>query len=155
MTRLNDLPSLSAGVALDAVSPRQSNYHAYRLPDGVVMPPGAPLYHAVALWGWTLGRPFCRPEVADAFGITLQRAGDVMSYIRRARPDVVTSRQFYAQLAGGVRQRFIQILAEPRIDGGRRETSGRRRRAEAATPQCGREVVKTLRQWFLTRPNPG
>ncbi|HFT7665033.1 TPA: hypothetical protein ACGR4L_001059 [Serratia marcescens] len=40
-----------------------------------------PLYQRVALWGWHLGRPFSRHDVAKVFGISLDSAGNVMSYL--------------------------------------------------------------------------
>ncbi|HFD2064193.1 TPA: CaiF/GrlA family transcriptional regulator [Serratia marcescens] len=100
-----------------AVPGRQSNYGDYRLPDGLSVDPTVPLYQAVALWGWQLRRPFNRDELARAFQIELRRAGDVMSYIRRARSDRITSRQHYVRVPGGVRMRYLHILAEPQVEG--------------------------------------
>lgn len=76
-----------------------------------------PLYQRVALWGWHLGRPFCCHDVAKAFGISLDSAGNVMSYLRRARPDVVKSRQWYERGARGARKRYMHILSAPNVDG--------------------------------------
>lgn len=100
-----------------AVSGRQSNYGDYRLPEGLAVTPSAPLYQAAAFWGWQLGRAFNRDELAEAFHISVRRAGDVMSYIRRARSDRITSRQHYVRVPGGVRMRYLHILAEPQVDG--------------------------------------
>ena len=76
-----------------------------------------PLYQRVALWGWHLGRPFSRHDVAKAFGISLDSAGNVMSYLRRARPDVVKSQQWYERGARGSRKRYMHILSAPNVDG--------------------------------------
>lgn len=76
-----------------------------------------PLYQRVALWGWCLGRPFSRHDVAKTFGINLDSAGNVMSYLRRARPDVVKSLQWYERGARGARKRYMQILSAPNVDG--------------------------------------
>ncbi len=76
-----------------------------------------PLYQRVALWGWHLGRPFSRHDVAKVFGISLDSAGNVMSYLRRARPDVVKSRQWYERGARGSRKRYMHILSAPNVDG--------------------------------------
>lgn len=137
------------------VAPRQANYLKYRLPDGLDGLAHAPLYQVVAVWGWRLGRPFCRPEVAEAFGISLCRAGDVMSYIRRARPDLIKSRQYHERLPHGVRQRFLQILADPRVTG--RPAMMQKVQEVQETPPTGAaktEVdLQALRGWFLRRPN--
>ncbi|MEL5428869.1 CaiF/GrlA family transcriptional regulator [Serratia nevei] len=140
------MPGPDADDGVSTVSPRQANYYAYTLPEGFADIRGAPLYQVVALWGWSLKRPFCREEVASAFGISLLRAGDVMSYIRRARPDVVKSRQYHERLAGGVRRRFLHILAEPALEGQPVKAPPVTTGAEAA--------LQALRHWFLTRPNP-
>ncbi|MGQ8701792.1 CaiF/GrlA family transcriptional regulator [Serratia marcescens] len=95
---------------------RQSNYGVYRLPDGLQVSPSVPLYQVVALWGWRLGRPFSREELAVAFHIELRRAGDVMSYIRRASTDRIVSRQHYVRVPGGVRMRYLHIIEEPGVE---------------------------------------
>ena len=76
-----------------AVSGRQSNYGDYHLPAGVSVMKTAPLYQAVVFWGWQLGRPFIRDELAGAYYINVSRAGDVMSYIPPCalRPDSESS----------------------------------------------------------------
>ncbi|WP_158497931.1 CaiF/GrlA family transcriptional regulator [Serratia marcescens] len=87
---------------------------------GVIVMRGSehtPLYKRVALWGWRLGKPFSRHDVAKTFGINLDSAGNVMSYLRRARPDVVKSWQWYERGARGSRKRYMQILSAPNVDG--------------------------------------
>lgn len=101
----------------ETVSGRQSNYGGYRLPAGLAVGPTVPLYQAVAFWGWQLGRPFSRDEVAEVFHIEVCRAGDVMSYIRRARSDRITSRQHYVRVPDGVRMRYLQIMTKPKVKG--------------------------------------
>lgn len=134
------------------VQPRQSNYQKYTLPEGVVAIDNAPLYQVVALWGWQLQRPFSRDEVARAFGIDERRAGDVMSYIRRARSDVVLSRQYYDRSEKGARQRFLQIMTAPVLDG--RPYCGPSTACVPETPGTQKEVdLQALRRWFLHRPN--
>ncbi|WP_439070493.1 CaiF/GrlA family transcriptional regulator (plasmid) [Serratia nevei] len=143
-----DEPDDKAGLASD-VLPRQSNYHRYSLPDGVVVTDKTPLYQVVALWGWQRQRPFSRDDVAKAFGIDQRRAGDVMSYIRRVRADVVNSRQYYERLECGVRQRMMQILAEPALDGRPYYEP-----AEGKLSDVQKGVaVQELRRWFLYRKN--
>lgn len=48
-----------------AVSGRQSNYGDYQLPEGLSVVKTAPLYQAVAFWGWQLGCSFNRDELAE------------------------------------------------------------------------------------------
>ncbi len=40
-----------------------------------------------------------------------------MSYLRRARPDVVKSQQWYERGARGSRKRYMHILSAPNVDG--------------------------------------
>lgn len=40
-----------------------------------------------------------------------------MSYLRRVRPDVVKSRQWYERGARGARKRYMHILSAPNVDG--------------------------------------
>lgn len=135
------------------VIPRQSNYQKYRLPDGLEELAHAPLYQVVAVWGWRLGRAFCRDELAEAFVISPQRAGDQMSYICRVRPECIQSRTRHERQPNGARRRYLTILAEPRIDGPARVPRGDVMAREAQ--QAGTEKVKAdlqaLRSWFLRR----
>lgn len=136
------------------VMPRQSNYQKYRLPDGLEGLAHAPLYQVVAVWGWRLGRAFCRDELAEAFVISPHRAGDQMSYIRRARPDCIQSRTHHERQPNGSRRRYLTILAEPRIDG-RPARVPPVHLVEREVQQADIEKVKAdlqaLRSWFLRR----
>lgn len=138
----------------EVVAPCQSNYQAYTLPEGVSGLEAAPLYQLVALWGWQLGRAFSRDEVAVAFGLELHRAGDVMSYIRRMRPDRVRSRQHYERLDKGVRQRYMQIMAKPQVDGRPVTPSPASQGQQHAKGPQTEAALQELRRWFLGRPNP-
>lgn len=145
----------AGGVPTRCGKPRQSNYGDYRLPDVLADIPGldtAPLYQAVALWGWRLGRAFCRDELARAFHISVHRAGDVMSYIRRARADRVASRLHHKQLKNGARQRYLLIVAEPAIAGQRRAEARGSPDNDAPMTEA---ALQELRRWFLCRANPG
>lgn len=138
------------------IAPRQSNYGEYSLPAGLEALVDAPLYMVVAVWGWQLGRAFCRDEVAQAFRISPHRAADVMSYIRRARPDVVKSRQHHTRLRGGVRLRHLLILSEPVVGvcaaraAVKNVTTAPRQGASGAQAETD---LQALRHWFLSRPN--
>ncbi|HBE9179015.1 hypothetical protein BFS14_14880 [Serratia fonticola] len=141
------------------VAPGQSNYGEYTLPAMLQDLGDPPLYLAVATWGWRLGRPFCRDELAQTFRITLQRAGDVMSYIRRADQAKIRSRQSYERVVNGVRRRFLQIVAEPDMSVKKAvrgkpttETDERLPQGEGPLSDAG---LQALRRWFLLRPNPG
>lgn len=130
-----------------AVPGRQSNYGEYRLPDGLRIATTVPLYQAVAVWGWRLRRPFCRDELAKAFHLELRRAGDVMSYIRRARPDCIASRQFYSRAPNGGRLRYLQIIAKPQIKGAPVAVKPVHLTV-SDTPDTA-ESVAALRRWFI------
>lgn len=134
---------------------RQTNHGDYRLPEGLPVAPTAPLYQAVALWGWRLGRPFCRDELAQAFHISVRRAGDVMSYIRRARPDRVRSHQHYTRMPSGARLRHLQIVAPPRVDGApvAAQPVYLARPGESVTDEAADDApgpsLSALRRWFI------
>ncbi|HGM5835942.1 TPA: CaiF/GrlA family transcriptional regulator [Serratia marcescens] len=140
-----------------SIPPRQSNYESYVLPTLVVGLglEAEPLYLVAAYWGWRLGRPFCREELAVAFGISLHRAGDVMSYIRRMRPERVCSRQHYERPQKGIRKRYLLILSEPTMGGATpaRESDKTASSVVTTDPQA-RVALQALRRWFLGRPNP-
>ncbi len=134
------------------VAPRQSNYEAFTLPDGLTNLGVLPLYLAVAHWGWRLGRPFCREELAIAFGISLHRAGDVMSYIRRTYAEQIPTRQHYERPAKGVRLRYLHILSVPTAASLVLNVPQARQPESRPTPQS-KVDVRALRRWFLSRPN--
>lgn len=127
------------------VAGRQSNYGVYHLPAGL---PSVPLYQAVALWGWRLGRAFSREELAEAFHISTCRAGDVMSYIRRARADKIVSRQHYVPVPGGVRMRYLQIMMEPQIEGGLLVKPAHPHPSHSTDNKEGGSLP-ALRRWFI------
>ncbi|MGF6188984.1 CaiF/GrlA family transcriptional regulator [Serratia sp. 2723] len=141
------------------VAPGQSNYGEYTLPALLQDLGDPPLYLAVATWGWRLGRPFCRDELAQTFRITLQRAGDVMSYIRRADQEKIRSRQSYERVVNGVRRRFLHIVAEPNMTVKKAVKGKSAVEAAAGLPQGEGQLsdagLQALRRWFLIRPNPG
>lgn len=143
----------------ERVAPGQSNYGEYTLPPTLAGLGDPPLYLAVAMWGWQLGRPFCREELAEAFKITVKRAGDVMSYIRRADPKKIRSHQRYERIAKGVRCRHMQIMAEPEMTV-KKAVRGKPLLdvdddvAHDERPQSN-AGLQALRRWFLNRPNPG
>lgn len=109
-----------------------------------------PLYQRVARWGWSLGRPFSRDDVAKVFGISRKQAGDVISYIRHARSDVVKSQLTYTQRAGRARQRLLQILSEPHVNAGPANEP-----PEPRTAPAQNEPLHNLRRWFISRFNHG
>lgn len=141
------------------VAPGQSNYGEYTLPAMLQDLDDPPLYLAVAVWGWRLRRPFCRRELAQTFRITLQRAGDVMSYIRRADQAKIHSRQSYERIENGVRRRYLHIVTEPDMTVKKAvrgkptvETAEGLPQGEGPLSDAG---LQALRRWFLIRPNPG
>jgi len=141
------------------VVPGQSNYGEYTLPTSLAGLGDPPLYLAVAMWGWQLGRPFCRDELAQAFRITVKRAGDVMSYIRRAAPDKIQTCQRYERVVKGVRCRYMQIMAEPEMTvqkavRGKPSVEAKDDVAQEEGPLSDARL-QALRRWFLNRPNPG
>lgn len=134
----------------DTVVPgRQSNYGVFRLPPGLSVAPSVPLYQAVALWGWRLGRPFSRDELAEAFYIELRRAGDVMSYIRRARTDRIVSRQHYVQVPGGARMRYLHIIEEPRVEGIPVAVKPVHLTPSDSADDASTPSLSALRRWFI------
>ncbi|MEB7884030.1 CaiF/GrlA family transcriptional regulator [Serratia fonticola] len=141
------------------VAPGQSNYGEYTLPAMLEGLGDPPLYLAVAIWGWRLGRPFCRGELAQTFRITLQRAGDVMSYIRRADQRKIASRQSYERAMNGARRRYLHIVAEPDMSVKKVAKSKSATEMDAVLAQgVGQPTeaeLQALRRWFLIRPNPG
>lgn len=142
----------NSGPAGVAVTPRQSNYESYTLPTSLVELGSPPLYLAVAHWGWRLGRPFCREEVAVAFGISLHRAGDVMSYIRRTYAEQIPTRQHYERPTKGVRLRYLHILSVPTATSLVLNVPQARQPESRPAPQS-KVDVRALRRWFLSRPN--
>lgn len=132
-----------------AAARRQSNYGDYRLPEGLAVTPSAPLYQAVAFWGWQLGRPFSRTELAEAFHIAVDRAGDVMSYIRRARSDRIVSRQHYERAPNGVRMRYLHILAEPQVDGIPVVATPVHLTPDESSDDAGAMSFAALKRWFI------
>lgn len=140
----------------ESVQPSQSNHGVYRVPAGVTDLAALPLYLVVAHWGWRLGRPFNREEVAVAFGIPLRRAGDVMSYICRAGDKRIATRQHIEHPEKGRRLRYLAILTEPTrvgLPGGTRDTLSVTA-SPPAPPRVTEAALHELRQWFLGRPNP-
>ncbi|WP_391565006.1 CaiF/GrlA family transcriptional regulator [Serratia proteamaculans] len=141
------------------VAPAQSNYGEYTLPPMLRGLSDPPLYLAVAIWGWQLGRPFCRQELAQTFRITLRRAGDVMSYIRRADQKKIRSQQWYERGKKGARCRHLQIVAEPMMAVKKTMRGTPTPETVACLPQDDEPPseagVQALRRWFLNRPNPG
>lgn len=133
------------------VSASQSNYGEYWLPESLSDLVHPPLYLAVAVWGWRLGRPFCREEVAQVFRLAPHRAGDVMTYIRRAGPDRIGSRQSYARV-GGVRCRYLHIVADPGSEKGK--TLREAPVTDAVSADDKEAGLQAMRRWFLRRPNP-
>lgn len=51
------------------------------LPESVAGMTDKPLYQVVAQWGLLLDRTFTTEEVAEVFGLSRQKARDVLSYI--------------------------------------------------------------------------
>lgn len=138
------------------VLPEQSNYGAYRVPASVTDLTALPLFVMVAYWGWRLGRPFCRDEVAAAFGIAVRQAGDVMSYIQRTRTADIATRHYIEYPQKGCRRRYLQILSEPtlRAPAASMKTAPAPTSAVTSSRAQGKETLQALRQWFLGRPNP-
>lgn len=128
---------------------RQSTYGEYHLPAGLRLAATVPLYQAVAVWGWRLRRPFCREELAKAFHLELRRAGDVMSYIRRARPDRIASRQFYSRASSGGRLRYLHIIAKPRIEGLPVSETPVHLTPQAPPDGADTAPLPALRRWFI------
>jgi hypothetical protein len=140
------------------VTPRQSNYDGYTVPGGLSDLKHLPLYLVVAHWGWRRGRAFCRKDLAVAFGISTRRAGDVMSYIRRADSNRVKSQQYHECLAKGVRQRYLRILSAPptTVPTGRPPQGAVVPQAPVMTCSSTETALEELRQWFLYgRARPG
>lgn len=143
------------------VAPSQSNYGEYTLPATLQNLGDPPLYLAVAFWGWQLGRPFCRTELAQTFRITLQRAGDVMSYIRRADQSKIHSHQSYDRMENGARRRHLHIVTAPDMTV-KKGVKGKPKptpKTDASLLQDEGPIsdsgLQALRRWFLIRPNPG
>ncbi|MEL5280748.1 CaiF/GrlA family transcriptional regulator [Serratia bockelmannii] len=126
---------------------RQSNHGVYRLPPGLPVAPSVPLYQAVALWGWRLGRPFSRDELALAFHIELRRAGDLMSYIRRA--EQIVSRQCYVRAPGGVRMRYLHIIEEPLVEGMAVATKPVHLTPSESANDASTPSLSAWRRWFI------
>ncbi|MBH2766586.1 CaiF/GrlA family transcriptional regulator [Serratia marcescens] len=132
------------------IPPSQSNYGGYELPDflaeDATNPP--PLYLAVAQWGWMLGRPFSRDEVAQTFRITPLRAGDVMSYlVRRARVPIWCQVSYEPAPSG--RRRLVQVLEPPAERASVEKVKVRPDRKAAPAASRRRKGSSTVHQWIL------
>lgn len=76
-----------------------------------VSPRSLPLWLRVAQWCLQLGRPATRLAIAQAFGITLRQASDIMLYITARRQDVVSARRVVKVSAGGIRTATLEVSA--------------------------------------------
>ncbi|MEL5558449.1 CaiF/GrlA family transcriptional regulator [Serratia ureilytica] len=128
---------------------RQSNHDTWCLPECLsALNECRPLmlWEAVAHWTLRQGRFVNRDELAQVFRIAPRRAADIVRYILRSQPDVVTGSSLVVRREDGARQMLFQVTqvvdrpppAPP---------APRPRRDNAAAAR--RHAVAALRRTFL------
>lgn len=67
------------------------------------------LWLAVAWWARLSGKPVSATEISSAFGVSVRRAGDAVSYIINSCKNNVRAEVLVKGMPGGGRTRFIHV----------------------------------------------
>ncbi|KNC92913.1 CaiF/GrlA family transcriptional regulator, partial [Trabulsiella odontotermitis] len=110
------------------------------------VPAGAPLWLAVASWGWQLGSAIGRDDVARAFRISARRAADVMTYLMNDRSDVVTIEKTIVHQGSGHRVAMYRIVAICQKEKARPAPLPCSTSARSSTPEERRRQEETMAQ---------